>query len=122
MFKTLLATILALFAAVAMAAVDINKADQAELESVKGIGPAMSGRMLDERKKGTFKDWDDLITRVKGVGPGNAGKFSEGGLTVNGGGYKGDAKPAAAPKFASNKPSPVKPGENKAVEPTAPRQ
>ena len=93
MFKHLMAGLLALFTAVAFAAVDINKGDQAALESVKGIGPAMSGRMLDERKKSPFKDWPDLITRVKGIGEGNAAKFSENGLTVNGEAYK-----AAAPK------------------------
>ena len=38
MFKRLLAALFALIAATAFAAVDINKANQAELESVKGIG------------------------------------------------------------------------------------
>ncbi|MEO8279879.1 MAG: helix-hairpin-helix domain-containing protein [Ideonella sp.] len=104
----LLATIATLFAAAAFAAVDINKADQAMLESIKGIGPAMSTRLIDERKKSPFKDWSDMIERVKGVGTGNAGKFSEAGLTVNGTTYakvekadtgkaaakSGDAKPA----------------------------
>lgn len=33
------------------AAVDVNKATAAELDSIKGIGPAMSGKILDERKK-----------------------------------------------------------------------
>jgi competence protein ComEA len=42
----------------------------------------MSGKILDERKKGNFKDWNDLIARVKGVGHGNAAKFSAQGLTV----------------------------------------
>lgn len=92
------ALIAALFAAAAFAAVDVNKASQAELESVKGIGPSIAGKILDERKKGGFKSWDDMVERVKGVGEGNAAKFSEAGLTVNGQGYKGApaAKPAAA--------------------------
>ncbi len=101
----LLATIASLFAAAAFAAVDINKADQAMLESVKGIGPAMSTRLLDERKKSPFKDWSDLIERVKGVGTGNAGKFSEAGLTVNGATYakadKVEGGKAAAPSADS---------------------
>jgi competence protein ComEA len=95
MFKSLMAMCLALFTSLAFAAVDINKGDQAALESVKGIGPAMSGRLLDERKKSPFKDWPDVISRVKGIGEGNAAKFSENGLTVNGEAYK-----AAAPKVA----------------------
>lgn len=68
----------------AWAAVDVNKADQSQLESIKGIGPAMSQRILDERKKAAFKDWADLEGRVKGIGEGNAAKYSEAGLTVNG--------------------------------------
>lgn len=99
MFKHILAGLLALFSALAFAAVDVNKGDQAALESVKGIGPAMSGRMLEERKKSPFKDWPDMIARVKGIGDGNATKFSENGLTVNGEAYKG-----AAPKVAEAKP------------------
>lgn len=76
MIRELLALALALFASAAFAAVDVNKADQAQLESIKGIGPAISGKILDERKKGAYKDWPDLIERVKGVGEGNAAKFS----------------------------------------------
>jgi competence protein ComEA len=94
MFKKLLAIALALFAAAAFAAVDANKATQAELESIKGIGPAISAKILDERKKGAFKDWNDMVDRVKGVGEGNAAKFSADGLTVNGATFKG-AAPAA---------------------------
>ena len=39
MFKKLFAALAALLAAAAFAAVDVNKATQAELESIKGIGP-----------------------------------------------------------------------------------
>lgn len=100
----LLATLTSLFAAAAFAAVDINKADQAALESIKGIGPAMSTRLLDERKKSPFKDWTDMIDRVKGMGTGNAGKLSEAGLTVNGTTYaKTDSAKPAASKTAEPK-------------------
>ena len=89
MIKKLLTVILALFAVAAFAAVDVNKATQADLESIKGIGPMISTKILDERKKGgPFKDWDDVITRVKGIGEGNAAKFSGDGLTVNGAAFK----------------------------------
>lgn len=67
------------------AAVDLNKADQAALDSVKGIGPKMSRTILDERKKGgDFKDWADFEKRVKGVGEKSSDKFSQEGLTING--------------------------------------
>jgi competence protein ComEA len=94
MIKKLLAVLLAFFAAAAFAAVDVNRADQAALDSVKGIGPAIATKIIDERKKGAFKDWADFIERVKGVGEGNAAKFSAEGLTVNGASFNG-AAPAA---------------------------
>lgn len=91
MFKILIGALLALAAAASFAAVDVNKAEQAALDGVEGIGPALATRMLEERKKGNFKDWNDLIQRVRGVGAGNAARFSAAGLTVN------DAAYAAAP-------------------------
>jgi competence protein ComEA len=102
MLKRILAALMALFAAAAFAAVDVNKASQADLETIKGIGPAISAKILDARKSGAFKDWPDLITRVSGIGETNAAKFSEAGLTVGGTSYK-DAAPAA-PK---DKPKPA---------------
>lgn len=80
----LIACILLLASMTAQAALDVNHANEAELDSVKGIGPALSGRILAERKKGAFKDWADFITRVKGIRPGSAAKFSRQGLTVDG--------------------------------------
>lgn len=103
MIRTLATLVLAAFAFAANAAVDVNKASQAELEAVKGIGPNMSIRILDERKQGSFKDWSDLITRVKGLGNGNAAKFSANGLTVGNAVYSASA--ATAPKTAA---APVK--------------
>ena len=91
MFRKIIAALLAFVAAAAFAAVDANKADQATLESVRGIGPALSGKILDERKKGSFKDWNDLMQRVKGVGAGNAARFSSDGLRVNGTAFSGAA-------------------------------
>jgi len=88
MLKKILVLLAMLYAAAAFAAVDINKATAAELDAVKGIGPTMSKRIIDERKKGEFKSWDDVIARVKGVGESNAAKFSADGLTVKGEAYK----------------------------------
>ena len=96
MLKRFLITLAAvLFAAAALAAVDVNNATQAELEAVKGIGPGIAAKILDERKKAPFKDWADLTHRVKGVGEGNAAKFSAAGLTVGGASFNG-AAPAPA--------------------------
>ena len=100
MLKKIFAALLTLLAVAAFAATDINKANQAELEAVKGIGPVLSQRLLDERKRGAFKDWPDLVERVKGIGTGNAARFSASGLTVNGTAYAGPsaATTTAAPK------------------------
>jgi competence protein ComEA len=98
MLKKILAVVVMMYAALSFAAVDVNKASAADLDGIKGIGPGISTKILDERKKGNFKDWNDFIERVKGVGEGNAAKFSADGLTVNGAGFKGvAATPAAAP-------------------------
>jgi competence protein ComEA len=84
MFKKLITLIVTLSAAVCFAALDFNKASEAELDSIKGIGPSTSSKILEERKKASFKDWNDLITRVKGIGEVKAAKFSAEGVTVNG--------------------------------------
>lgn len=102
MFKQIIAILAMFYAALSFAAVDVNTAAEADLADVKGIGPAMSTRILDERKKAKFKDWDDFIARVKGVGEKSAANLSTNGLTVNGAAYKG-AAPAAAAKAAPEK-------------------
>ena len=118
MIKRLLAALFALIAATAFAAVDVNKATQAELETIKGVGPAISGKILDERKKSPFKDWADMVERVKGVGEGNAAKFSTEGLTVNGQGFKGAAAPVAK-TAAADKPAKAKMDDKPAAAPAA---
>jgi len=72
MFRLLIATLLAAFAFAAQASVDVNKASQAELQTIKGIGPSLSTKILVARKTGDFKSWADMVDRVSGVGPGNA--------------------------------------------------
>ena len=91
MLKKFLAIVLMLCATLAMAAVDVNKATDAQLDGVKGVGPVTSKLILSERKKGEFKDWQDFIERVKGIGDARAAKLSAEGLTVNGKAYKATA-------------------------------
>ena len=95
MFKKILAATAMLFAIASFAAVDVNKGSAADLDGVKGVGPAMSKRILDARKEGEFKDWPDLMQRVKGVKEKKAAKLSAEGLTVNGQAF-GGAAPAEA--------------------------
>jgi len=81
----------------AFAQVDVNKADAAALDSVKGIGPAKSKAIIEERTKGgEFKDWADFEKRVKGIGDKNSAKLSEAGLQVNGKSKDGAPMKAAA--------------------------
>ncbi len=111
MIKKLMLAVATLLATMsfAFAQVDVNKADAAALDSVKGIGPSMSKKIIDERTKGgDFKDWADFEKRVKGVGEKNAKKLSQNGLQVNGKSMEGaematkpaEAKPAKTSKSA----------------------
>ncbi|WP_175769128.1 ComEA family DNA-binding protein [Burkholderia cenocepacia] len=88
MLKKLLMLFVALslsLAAGLASAVEVNTADQAALESVKGLGPVKSKAIIDERtKNGPFKDADDLANRVKGLGTKSVGHLEENGLTIGG--------------------------------------
>ncbi len=84
MFKKFLASLLALAACAAFAAVDVNSATEADLDSIKGIGPGTSAKILEARKTAKFKDWGDLMERTSGIGAKRAVKLSNEGLTVNG--------------------------------------
>ncbi len=77
--------------------VEVNKASQAELEMVKGIGPQLSGQLLSIRTTQPYKDWGDFIQRTSGVGPKRAAKLSSAGLTVNGTSYTAPATAGGAP-------------------------
>ena len=90
MLKRLLAFFTALSLTTAFAAVDVNQASEAELDGLKGIGPATSRLILAERNKSEFKNWADFIGRIKGMGEKSAAKFSAQGMTVGGAAYEPD--------------------------------
>lgn len=53
-----------------LAGVDINTASQADLESVKGLGPVKAKAIIEYRNKhGMFKSVEELAN-VKGIGAG----------------------------------------------------
>lgn len=85
---------LAALLAAAAGATEVNTASQAELERIRGIGPALSQRLLDERARAPFADWADLQKRAGGVKAAAAAKLSAGGLTVNGSSYPTADAPA----------------------------
>ena len=65
-------------------ALDINQANEAELDSLKGMGPSLSAKVLAVRAQGPFLSWQDLMQRVSGLRQAKAQQFSEQGLTVQG--------------------------------------
>lgn len=118
MLKKLLLAVATLIATMsfAFAQVDVNKADAAALDGIKGIGPAKTKAILEERSKGgEFKDWADLEKRVKGIGEKNAVKLSEAGLQVNGKSKEGAAMKATV--AANAKPTSAKPAPATAAAP-----
>jgi competence protein ComEA len=82
--KLMLAIALALAGTTTWAVGDVNRLEAKRLQEVKGIGPKMSQRIVQERQRSPFRDWDDFIDRVPGVGERTAQKLSAQGLTVNG--------------------------------------
>jgi competence protein ComEA len=82
--RAFLGAAMALIFCHAALALDINQANEAELDSVKGMGPSLSAKVLTARSQGPFKDWADLMQRVSGIRQNKAQQFSAQGLTVNG--------------------------------------
>nr|WP_269659117.1 helix-hairpin-helix domain-containing protein [Burkholderia sp. WSM2232] len=83
------------------AAVEVNSADQAALESIKGIGPAHAKAIIEERtKNGPFRSADDLAARVKGIGSKSVVNLEAAGLTIN-----GSSAPPAGSKSATTSAS-----------------
>jgi competence protein ComEA len=97
--STLLCMLLACLApASALAAVNANTASPDELRTVRGIGPSIAQRIVDERRRGAYASLDDLQARVRGVGEASVRRMAAGGLVVGaaGGGGAAGATPVAA--------------------------
>jgi competence protein ComEA len=84
-----LATALLLLCSVAAHAVDANTANRAQLEQVRHIGPPLAEALLVARDKdGPFKNWADLMKRVRGIREAKAKLLSDAGLTVDSSPYQ----------------------------------
>ena len=88
---------IAMLASIAWAQVDLNKASEIELDGLTGVGPTLTREVMTERVKAPFRDWQDVMQRVKGIGPKKAANLSEQGVRVQGQGY-GQAPPASPQK------------------------
>ena len=63
--------------------INVNTATQAELESIKGIGPSKAKTIITERTDGGhFQDANDLQKRVRGIGMKSVEKMVDNGLTI----------------------------------------
>ncbi|WP_291937188.1 DUF655 domain-containing protein [Limnohabitans sp.] len=78
--------------------IDLNKASEVELDALKGVGPVLTKELMNERKKAPFKDWEDVTSRVKGLGPQKASSLSEQGVRVQGSAYTAKSAGTAAEK------------------------
>lgn len=85
-----LGAVLLAWALLAWADVDVASANRAQLEQLRGIGPPLADAILAEREKGAFKDWPDLIVRVRGIKAAKARQLSAAGLRVGGQPYEGE--------------------------------
>lgn len=62
-------TTLLLFVSLLFSAVNINRANSAQLQTLNGIGPTKAQEILKYRKThGSFQTVDELVN-VKGIGP-----------------------------------------------------
>ena len=86
-----------LWMGVACAQVDLNHAKEMDLDGLNGVGPTMTREIMSERQKTPFRDWADVMHRVKGIGPKKAASLSEQGVRVQGTGY-GQAPPTSPKK------------------------
>lgn len=83
-FRTLAWLLGAWLCACSVQAIDLNQATEAELDSLRGMGPALNRRVRTAREDKPFTDWRDFMRRVSGMGQAKAQSFSDQGLTVNG--------------------------------------
>ena len=67
---------------------EINQANEAELDSINGMGPVMTRKLLISRNDKPFISWKDFMTRVAGIGKAKAQQFSDQGVLVNGLAFK----------------------------------
>ncbi len=63
-------------------ALDLNQASAEALQSIKGVGPKMAQRIVNERVRGPFESLEHLAERVSGVGIKRIERFKAAGLTV----------------------------------------
>ena len=98
--KTAAVLVAGLFSGLSWAQIELNKASEIDLDSLKGVGPSLTRQVLNERQKGAFTNWADVMQRIKGIGTQKAASLSEQGLRVQGQLYAPSAPTLPAPTVA----------------------
>ncbi len=80
--RAIVAVGLGLVWAGASLALDANTATGDELQTLRGVGPALSARIVEARRAQPFTDLEDLKARVRGIGDANLRRMREAGLRV----------------------------------------
>lgn len=70
--------ILSTSALFAMSLTQLNSASKEDLMQINGIGEKKAAAIIKERKKGKFKSYDDLASRVNGIGTQTASNIKNG--------------------------------------------
>jgi competence ComEA-like helix-hairpin-helix protein len=92
--RNLLGCALFALAGAASAATELNTANQAELESIQGLGVTRVEQILAEREhNGPFTDAADLARRIPGVGRKSVRQLMQNGLSINGQTLSSNATP-----------------------------
>ena len=64
---------------------EINRASEADLAAFPTLGPAGAKEIVDERAKGPFREWADVVRRTMALSQAQSAAYSSVmGLTVNG--------------------------------------
>jgi len=90
-------------------ATELNTANQAELEMIKGVGPQLSEQWLAARQQRPFASWAQFIERTSGVGPARAKRLSDAGLRVNGLAYSATPATSTSGATSANAAAPAAP-------------
>lgn len=91
--------------------VDVNTASEDEIANVITVSEELAAQIVEERKKGRFSDWADLINRVVGLSAAQPAAFASiCGLTVNGRSLDGAPQNLTMAAALQRKYSPARPG------------
>lgn len=82
-------------------ALDLNTASEADLDTLHGIGPAITQRLMQARAQAHFTDWADVRQRVKGIGPKLVASLVAQGVTV----HAAHETPTTPPITSNNTPT-----------------